>query len=1097
MNQKKKPSSSHFEDELARIELEQHRDHLWDRPSYHHDPVKNIIFQQIEIDHYQEKPSWSQLPRELGSLPSLPIFKIFGVTNQQNTILCHVHGFLPYLYIPAPIGMDQEDCDDLKNILDAFKVELVQKSNLYGYSPGLHSFCKITVTSPTALSSIKRTVEQGISFGKFSSAPHATFESNLSFVMRFMIDLGITGMNWMEIPSSSASAISSAFEDNNEFNTDTTLPFEIRSRETKTSSCQLELDIMYDKLISHLPEDNWSSIAPLRVLSFDIECAGRKGIFPEAQIDPVIQIAGTLTIHGNSQPIIRAIFVLGSCSQIPGATVFTFDSESDMLIGWMEFIRKIDPDVLIGYNILNFDLPYLLDRSAAIKCNQFQYLGRLYGVQTKARDSLFSSKAHGTRESKTINIDGRIIFDILQVMQRDYKLRSYSLNSVSAHFLGEQKEDVPHSIITDLFNGNADTRKRLAVYCLKDAFLPQRLMDRLMCLINYVEMARVTGVPFNYLLSRGQQVKVISQLYRKAADEGYVIPAMRAEISEEQYEGATVIEPEKGYYDVPIAILDFASLYPSIIMAHNLCYNTLTDKATIEKCGLKEDVDYIRTPSDDYFVKPSIRKGLLPIILEDLLSTRKRAKADLKNEKDPFKKAVLDGRQLALKISANSVYGFTGASVGKLPCIQISQSVTSYGRKMIEKAKKLVEQKFTKENNYKTDAKVIYGDTDSIMIKFGLSDLASVMELGREAAKYITSHFDRPISLEFEKCYFPYLLIQKKRYAGLYWTGIEKYDKLDAKGIETVRRDNCQLVERVIDSCLRKILIDRDIEAAKNYAKQIISDLLQNRVDLSLLVITKALSKSGEEYAGKQAHVELAERMKKRDAGSAPALGDRVPYVIIRGNKGAAAYEKSEDPIYVLENNIPIDTKYYLENQLSKPLMRIFEPIMNNPQELLSGEHTRTVHQGASSLTGIMAKFATRKATCIGCKATLSSENTRNNNEMLAIPPSSQISSPSSTQSFSPNDDHSTIGEENDLICDHCKPRLSELYMRQMSITEETKVRFARLWTQCQRCQGSLHEDVLCTSRDCPIFYMRKRAQRDVEEASKTFEKFYNVDWLN
>jgi len=328
--------------------------------------------------------------------------------------------------------------------------------------------------------------------------------------------------------------------------------------------------------------------------------------------------------------------------------------------------------------------------------------------------------------------------------------------------------------------------------------------------------------------------------------------------------------------------------------------------------------------------------------------------------------------------------------------------------------------------------------------------------------------------LEFEKCYFPYLLIQKKRYAGLYWTGTEKYDKLDAKGIETVRRDNCQLVERVIDNCLRKILIDRDLEAAQKYVKQIISDLLQNKIDLSLLVITKALSKSGEEYAGKQAHVELAERMKKRDAGSAPALGDRVPYVIIKGNKGAAAYEKSEDPIYVLENNIPIDTKYYLENQLAKPLMRIFEPIMSNPQELLSGEHTRTVHHGASSLTGIMAKFATRKATCIGCKATLSAENVRGSNDTAC---------------------ETSIGEENDLICTHCKPKLSELYMKQMVVTEETKVRFARLWTQCQRCQGSLHEDVLCTSRDCPIFYMRKRAQRDVEEASKTFEKFYNVDW--
>ena len=232
------------------------------------------------------------------------------------------------------------------------------------------------------------------------------------------------------------------------------------------------------------------------------------------------------------------------------------------------------------------------------------------------------------------------------------------------------------------------------------------------------------------------------------------------------------------------------------------------------------------------------------------------------------------------------MYGFTGATVGKLPCIQISASVTAFGRQMIDQTQQLVEAKFTRANGYEHDAVVIYGDTDSVMVKFGSQDLAKVMDLGREAAQHVTKHFVTPISLEFEKCYFPYLLISKKRYAGLYWTNPEKYDKMDTKGIETVRRDNCRLVQTLIDTCLRKILIDRDVEGAKNYAKKIIADLLQNKIDLSQLVITKALSKSGEDYAGKQAHVELAERMKKRDAGTAPALGDRVAYVIIKSSKG-------------------------------------------------------------------------------------------------------------------------------------------------------------------------------------------------------------------
>ncbi|KAG8866794.1 DNA-directed DNA polymerase delta [Serendipita sp. 405] len=649
---------------------------------------------------------------------------------------------------------------------------------------------------------------------------------------------------------------------------------------------------------------------------------------------------------------------------------------------------------------------------------------------------------------------------MLQVMQRDYKLRSYSLNSVCAHFLGEQKEDVHHSVITDLQNGTPESRRRLAVYCLKDAYLPHRLMDKLLCLINYTEMARVTGVPFNYLLSRGQSIKVITQLYRKANADNYLIPSTKSEGGDDQYEGATVIEPSRGFYKRPISTLDFSSLYPSIMMAHNLCYTTLLDKDTIERLGLVRDVDYIQTPNKDFFAKTSRRKGLLPTILEDLLGARKRAKADLKKETDPFKRAVLDGRQLALKISANSVYGFTGATVGKLPCLEISSSVTAYGRQMIERTKTVVESHFSLANGRKWDAKVIYGDTDSVMVEFGCDDLETAMELGREAASFVTeTEFVKPINLEFEKVYFPYLLINKKRYAGLYWTKPEKYDKMDAKGIETVRRDNCRLVSTVIETCLQKLLIDKDVDAAENYVKRMISDLLQNKIDMSQLVITKALSK--ENYDGKQAHDELAKRMRARDAGSAPALGDRVPYVIIKGAKSAAAYEKAEDPIYVLENNLPIDTRYYLDNQLSKPLERIFEPILGDKvSKLLNGDHTRTV-QIATPSTGGLMKFAVKTATCLGCKTALKPNNSR----------------------------------PNGAVCDNCRPRLGELYQKHVGQCSKKQVAFARLWTQCQRCQGSLHLDVLCTSKDCPIFYMRKKAQRDVSEAETTMERFEGEMW--
>uniref|UniRef100_A0A673VRR0 DNA polymerase n=1 Tax=Salmo trutta TaxID=8032 RepID=A0A673VRR0_SALTR len=1007
-----------------------------------------LVFQQIDLDYYLGKSR--HLPKLFDgqSQGNVPIIRMFGVTDSGNSVCCHVHGFAPYFYIPAPNGFTSDHLSEFKRELNSavlkdmrsnkdnmsvtvLAVDITRKESMYGYhGKRIVDFLRITMAMPRLIAPAKRLLEQGFKFGPFPIQSFSSYEANIDFEIRFMVDSDVVGCCWIELPKGK---------------------YRVRE-ERKVSLCQYEVDVGWTQLISHPAEGEYQRIAPLRVLSFDIECAGRKGIFPEAEKDPVIQIASMVQRQGEKEPFIRTVFTLQSCSSIVGSQVLCFTKESQLLQSWAEFVRTVDADIITGYNIQNFDLPYLLNRAATLKVNLFPYLGRVQGIKSVLRDSSFQSKQMGRRENKILNMEGRVQFDLLQVLLRDYKLRSYTLNAVSFHFLQEQKEDVQHSIITDLQNGNEQTRRRLAVYCLKDAYLPLRLLQKLMCVINYMEMARVTGVPLTYLLSRGQQIKVVSQLLRQAMKQGLVMPVVKPEGGED-YTGATVIEPEKGYYSVPIATLDFSSLYPSIMMAHNLCYTTLLQKGSAEKLGLTPE-DFIKTPTGDLFVKSSVRKGLLPDILEDLLSARKKAKAELKKETDPFKKQVLDGRQLALKISANSVYGFTGAQVGKLPCLEISQSVTGFGRQMIEQTKQLVESKYTIANGYQADAKVIYGDTDSVMVKLGVDTVSRAMEVGREAAEWVSSHFTPPIKLEFEKVYYPYLLINKKRYAGLYFSSsADTHDKMDCKGIETVRRDNCTLVANLINTCLQTILIDRDPQGAVAHAKEVISDLLCNRIDISQLVITKELTRTAQEYAAKQAHVELAERMKKRDAGSAPQLGDRVPYVIIKAAKGVAAYMKSEDPIYVLENNIPIDTQYYLEQQLSKPLLRIFEPILGESKAesvLLKGDHTRCKTVLTSRVGGLMA-FATRRSACIGCRAVLKNDA---------------------------------------AVCDFCKKKESELYQKEIFHLSTLEERFSRLWTQCQRCQGSLHEDVLCTSRDCPIFYMRKKVQKDLDDQEKLVSRF-------
>eukprot|EP00118_Oscarella_pearsei_P010957 m.70078 g.70078 ORF g.70078 m.70078 type:complete len:1078 (+) comp35658_c0_seq2:34-3267(+) len=1047
-----------FEDILATMDaVEEERSGERERKTWNRHPAPSIdsqsdsiSFQQLDLDFYTgQHLSGMPGPRD----GSVAILRMFGVTMQGNSVVAYVHGFAPYFYVRAPKSFNSDDCnqfrldlntalrrdgragawkDDIADLV--LSVEVQMKANIKGYQgKDKRRFLKIMVALPKLVSPAKRILETGLSVGGYGEQNYQTFESNIDFEVRFMVDMNVVGCNWIEIPAGK---------------------YRLRGFKDMKSQCQIEVDVSYEDFVSHPAEEEWAKVAPLRILSFDIECAGRKGIFPEADKDPVIQIANMVIVQGEKEPFIRNIFCLKTCAAVVGSDVKSYEREKDLLSAWAEFVVAVDPDVITGYNIVNFDLPYLLNRAQKLQLPRFPFLGRIKGSKTTMKDSTFQSRAYGKRENKVISIEGRIQLDLLQILLRDYKLRSYTLNAVSFHFLGEQKEDVQHSIITELQNGNDQTRRRLAVYCMKDAFLPLRLLEKLMCVINYMEMARVTGVPLSYLLTRGQQIKVISQLLRKAKEQDLLIPAYKSEPGED-YTGATVIEPLKGYYDVPIATLDFSSLYPSIMQAHNLCYTTLLEPKDLQEMGPDE---YIKTPSGNFFVKASVRKGVLPEILENLLSARKKAKAELKEETDPFKRKVLDGRQLALKISANSVYGFTGASIGKLPCLEISQSVTAFGRQMIEQSRQLVEDHFTVGNGYSNSAIVIYGDTDSVMVKFGCTTVEESMTLGKEAAAHISSTFPHPIKLEFEKVYFPYLLISKKRYAGLYFTRADRHDKMDCKGIETVRRDNCPLVANLINICLEKILIERNPQAAASFAKQTIADLLQNRIDISQLVITKELTRQDGDYAGRQAHVELAARMRKRDAGSAPALGDRVPYVIIAGTKGQAAYMKSEDPIYVLDNNIAIDTDYYLENQLAKPLMRVFEPILGKQthSELLKGKHTLTKTKVTSSV-GRLSAFAKRTNTCVGCKAVLK--------------------------------------KQDDAVCDCCKSRESELFQKEMVHMNALEDKFSRLWTQCQRCQGSFHQDILCTSRDCPIFYMRKKVQKDLKDQDGLLARFGPISW--
>jgi DNA polymerase delta subunit 1 len=476
----------------------------------------------------------------------------------------------------------------------------------------------------------------------------------------------------------------------------------------------------------------------------------------------------------------------------------------------------------------------------------------------------------------------------------------------------------------------------VAAYCIKDTELPHALMDKLCQIQNQIEMAKACWVPLAFLSERGQQIKVFSQMAYKARELNFIIPTFKYGASgpaDEGYEGATVLEAQSGAYYGPITALDFASLYPSIMCAHNLCYSALV-----------LDPKYDNLPGVEYeqFGPHRFAQGvttLLPTILTDLKAFRKKAKKLMAQAEGTPMEAVYNGQQLAYKISMNSIYGFTGASKGMLPCVAIASTVTMRGRQMIEETKNYVEANFP-------GAKVRYGDTDSVMVEFdvqgrkGQDAIDYSWELGEQAAEQCTKLFKAPNDLELEKIYMPYVLYSKKRYAAKMYEGKSNKDgtpmlkedgtrlvafkKIDVKGLQVVRRDSCPFVRDTLKKLLELILESSDPRPAIDLARDKARDLVGGTVPMEKLLMSKQL---GSAYKVPTPHVAVRDKIRARAPGSEPQQGDRVPFVIVKGT--GKMYEKAEDPAWVRDHQVPLDYQYYFTNQFKKPVQDLLEPLVS------------------------------------------------------------------------------------------------------------------------------------------------------------------------
>uniref|UniRef100_A0A6P6Y8K3 DNA polymerase n=1 Tax=Dermatophagoides pteronyssinus TaxID=6956 RepID=A0A6P6Y8K3_DERPT len=631
--------------------------------------------------------------------------------------------------------------------------------------------------------------------------------------------------------------------------------------------------------------------------TFDIECVSENpNTFPSPETSPVITISAI--VSDPTEDAERFVFTLRSCSPLPGTHVFSFDDERALLVAFHDFVTVYDFDLLSGYNILNFDLYYLFQRGKQLRVLEMTALGRNLAEDSSAKRTKITTKQTGTFDTTSVTISGRISFDVFDIVRREFSLKSYRLNAVAFHFLNDQKEDVHYSQMLELFTSGELGRKRIAHYCLRDSELTLRLTQKLSLYVNALQMSRVTSVPLELLLVRGQQLKVTMQLMRTLQKDGLFMPLTPrdGEPSTDSYEGAIVLEPQRGFYPNPVVVLDFASLYPSIMIAYNLCYSTLVTDPEVLAALAPED--YYKAPNDAYYVKEHVRAGVLPSVVKNLLQQRKSVKRAMNDATDPFLQMLLNGKQLALKVCANSVYGYTGiANVGHLPCLTISSSITAFGRELINRSKEYVETRISPSSEYAFGTRVIYGDTDSLMIEVELRSIAAAIAAGKKMAHDINSQFKKPLELEFEKVFCPYLLINKKRYAGLMWTAPDSFTKVETKGLETVRRDFCPFV--------------------LNFVRSQIAALLNQQVDISKLIVSKSLAKP--DYKSPLPQVIVAQKMAERDAQNAPGLGDRVYYVIVSGDKHSSQGQNAEDPLFVLQNGLEIDTLHYLES-LRKPI---------------------------------------------------------------------------------------------------------------------------------------------------------------------------------
>lgn len=819
--------------------------------------------------------------------------------------------------------------------------------------------------------------------------------------------------------------------------------------------------------------------------------------FPKLRGDEMRQVGITMHNYGDNSISMRKLLSMDPCAPIEGAIVVNCDGERDLIEKLVAEIIDLDPDIITGYNILGFDFQYIYKRACELGCSRVLCnMGRIKNSEYPQIcrynngecgfhycKSMLSSSAIGHNSMTYIRTPGRVIIDMMQYMQRNYKLDMYSLDHVANTYLSGNiisyqadnwlgldtisgivegnalniadkkytvmaiditgnrvklsekladntaikwalvKNDIDHHDIFAKLMGSEEDRAIIGKYCIQDCAICNYLIVKLDVMANNIGMANVCLIPFSYIFFRGQGVKIFSLVAEQAKRDGYIIPYLdkrwicskrgcgyknRSDNEvcykckhgirpdDDGYEGAIVLDPKPGiYYDTPVSVLDYASLYPSSMISENISPDSIVEPGGeydnlpgIEYIDIEYDIfvgkEKRRVKSSSRFMQPKDGgKSLYPRILQKLLQARKSTRKkmiwktvtkrdnesitiiindDISDDRvlhgvevntgkrielkraditsivpyfTDFQLAVLEGAQLAYKLTANSLYGQLGAPTSPIFYKELALSTTATGRKMLLMAKKFAVERY--------NAEIIYGDTDSIFVRWK-ADMVPIgyggyesrddqllqynIDRGCELSDEFRKQLKKPHDLEWEKMFYPFILFGKKKYVGnLYEKDVRKY-KQKNQGIVLQRRDNAKLVKTIYGGIIKILLNRRDFHGSIQFMYDSIAKLLAKEYDIEELVITRKLG-YGYKFPDRIAHKVLADRMMQRDPGSAPQINDRIPYVYIyppndRGKDKILEGEKIEGLKYVRDNNIPINHAYYIEKQLVKPISQLY-----------------------------------------------------------------------------------------------------------------------------------------------------------------------------